>query len=137
MIYGTNLNQSLEKIVFIGLNLVLIISIGLPLLFTTTQVISETEQSLLYQGFIQDVDETIVFADQNRIHVTREIDVPDNMTLEVEYNQLVFKYFMDRWYVISRSYRCVINLNGPQSKGQHRLEVNATNTMIIINFLIL
>lgn len=137
MIYGTNLNQSLEKIVFIGLNLVLIISIGLPLLFTTTQVISETEQSLLYQGFIQDVDETIVFADQNRILVTREIDVPDNMTLEAEYNQLVFKYFMDRWYVISRSYRCVINLNGPQSKGQHLLEVNATDTMIIINFSIL
>lgn len=128
------MNQSLERIIFIGLNLTLIISIGLPLLLSTTHVITETEQQLIYQQFINDVDETILFADQNQISVIRKINVPKNLTMETQLNQLIFQFFSGDWYVIHRSYRCMIILDAPSVNGPHLIQVNATTDTIHVSF---
>lgn len=128
------MNQSLEKVVIIGLNLLLLVSVGLPLLFTTTEVITETEQSLIYQHCIQVIDEAILLADQNRIPITREIAIPVNLTLEAEFNLLIFKYYLDGWFVITRSYRCFIVVDGFNQNQVHLLHVNANDTTICLQF---
>jgi hypothetical protein len=132
--YGTTLNQSLEKVAIIGINLFLLVSVGLPLLFTTTEVIIETEQSLRYQHCIQEIDEAILLADQNRIPITKEIAIPVNLTLKAEFNQLIFKYYLDGWFVISRSYRCYITVDGFNQGQVNLLHVNANDTTICLQF---
>jgi hypothetical protein len=131
---GTELNQSLEKIVLIGLNLTLIIAIGVPLFFTTTQVISETEQSLSFQQFVQDVDETILQADQSQTTLTKHIIVPANVSLECEKNQLIFKTYMTSWYIVTRTYRCPIFLTSSPEMGSNKLIITVNETLIQITF---
>ena len=128
------MNQSLEKIVFIGLNLIILTSIGLPLLFSTTQVLNELEHQLVYHKFIDEVDESILLAYENRIDLTRSIEVPPNLTISAESNQLVFRFFYNSWHVTSRSYQCMINVEGPIISGPHLLTINATDTIITIRF---
>jgi hypothetical protein len=131
---GTNVKQSLEKIIILGLNLTLLVTIGLPLLATTTQVITETEQSLTFQQFVQDVDEIILVADFNRTIQTRQLVIPENVTLETQYNQLIFKVYLDSWHVITRTYRCSIHLSGSVRSGLSVITVNATETIIQVTF---
>lgn len=128
------MNQSLEKIIIIGLNLTLLVAIGIPLFFTTTQVITETEQSLTFQEFVQEVDETILVADYNRTIQRRQLFIPSNVTLETEYNQLIFKVYIDSWHIITRTYRCTILLSGSAESGLQILTVNATDTVIQVAF---
>jgi len=130
VIFGTFVNQSLEKIIIIGLNLTLLVTIGVPLFLTTTQVITETEQSLSFQQFVNDVDETILVADYNRTIQTRPLIIPSNITLETEYNQLIFKIYIDSWHILTRTYRCTILLSGSIIGGLQILTVNATDTVI-------
>lgn len=134
IVLGTNVNQSLEKIIIIGLNLTLLVAIGIPLFFTTTQVITETEQSLTFQEFVQEVDETILVADYNRTIQRRQLFIPSNVTLETEYNQLIFKVYIDSWHIITRTYRCTILLSGSAESGLQILTVNATDTVIQVAF---
>ncbi len=124
------MNQSLEKIIIIGLNLTLLVTIGVPLFLTTTQVITETEQSLSFQQFVHDLDETILVADFNRTIQTRQLIIPDNVTLETEFNQLIFKIYIDSWHIITRTYRCTILLSGSVRSGLQFFTVNATDTVI-------
>lgn len=131
---GTELNQSLEKIVLIGLNLILLIAIGVPLFLTTTQVISEAEQSLLFEQFVQEVDDSIHQADQGQTTVTKQIIVPANVSLECENNQLIFKTYLNSWYVVTRTYRCPISLTASPQKGANRLIIAANETLIQITF---
>lgn len=128
------MNQSLEKIIIIGLNLTLLITIGLPLLITTTQVISESEQSIIFQQFVLDVDETIQIADQSRTSISVQVMVPSNVSLEAELNQLIFKVYLGSWYIITRTYRCTILLSGPISNGLHLMTITSTNTSLQITF---
>ncbi|MFW9830250.1 MAG: hypothetical protein ACFFD8_00510 [Candidatus Thorarchaeota archaeon] len=128
------MNQSLEKIVIIGLNLTLLITIGLPLLITTTQVISESEQSIVFQNFVNDVDSSILLADQSGESVSVRVVVPSNVTLEAEYNQLIFKVYLDSWYIITRTYRYTIFLVGPSHSGLHLLTITPTNSSLQILF---
>ncbi|MFX0078411.1 MAG: hypothetical protein ACFE8O_04155 [Candidatus Hermodarchaeota archaeon] len=124
------MNQSLEKIIIIGLNLTLLVTIGVPLFLTTTQIITETEQSLSFQQFVNDVDEIILVADFNRTIQKRQLIIPGNVTLETEYNQLIFKIFIDSWHIITRTYRCTIRLSGSVKSGLQIFTVNATDTVI-------
>ncbi len=128
------MNQSLEKIVIIGLNLTLLVTVGVPLLFTTSQVILVTDQSLTFQQFINDIDETVLTADQSQTALVRKIIVPNNVSLEAEFNQLIFKVYLDSWYIITRTYRCVIFLTGPRGSGVHILTINASASSIQIVF---
>jgi hypothetical protein len=132
--YGTKLNQSLEKIIIIGLNLTLLVTIGLPLLFTTTQVISDTEQMVVFQQFVQEVDETILLADQNQSPITKQIIVPVNVSLSTEHTQLIFKIHMGSWHMAARTYRLPLLLSGPHRSGPQTLSVNVTSTFISISF---
>lgn len=128
------MNQSLEKIVFIGLNLTILASIGLPLLFSTTQVLNELEQQLVFHQFIDEVDESVLLAYENRITLTRSIEVPPNLTISAESNQLVFRFYYNSWHVTSRSYQCMISVEGPVKSGPHIMTINATDTIIAIRF---
>lgn len=131
---GIELNQSLEKIVLIGLNLILLISIGVPLFLTTTQVISETEQSLMFEQFVQDVDESVLQADQSQNLFSKRIIVPANVSLECENNQLIFKTYLNSWYIITRTYRCPILLTASPEIGVNRLIIAVNETLIQIAF---
>ena len=128
------MNQSLEKIIIIGLNLTLLITIGLPLLITTTHVISESEQSIIFQQFVLDVDETIQIADQSQTSISVQVMVPSNVTLDAELNQLIFKVYLGSWYIITRTYSCPILLSGPTRNGLHLLTVIPANTSLQIIF---
>lgn len=128
------MNQSLEKIIIIGLNLTLLFTVGIPLLFTTSQVIFVTDQSLTFQQFINDIDETILTADESQTALVKTIIVPNNVSLEAEFNQLIFKVYLDSWYIITRTYRCTIFLTAPLGSGVHILTVNASVSSIQIVF---
>lgn len=128
------MNQSLERIVFIGLNLALLVSTGVPLLLSTTQVISETARQLEYQQFIDEVDEAILFAEHNQVSTTREISVPENITLTAQYNQLVFKFYLGSWFVTTRSYEHNMTVEGPTAVGPHLLWVSMEDEGIQVLF---
>ena len=128
------MNQSLEKILIIGLNLTLLITIGVPLLFSTTQVLTQSEQIIAFQDFVQDVDQSIITTDQERGAFSRLIFVPDNVTIASVNNQIIFKIYLDDWHVVTRTYRCQIQLIGALHSGSHQLSVNATESLIVVNF---
>jgi hypothetical protein len=128
------LNQSLEKIVIIGLNLTLLVTIGVPLLITTTNVLSQSEQAIAFQQFVQDIDELILTADHERIFLTTQIFVPANLTLEAVNNQLIFKIYLENWHIVTRTYRCSLQISGLSDLGYHQLSVNATESIILITF---
>ena len=128
------MNQSLEKIIIIGLNLTLLVAIGVPLLFTTTQVITQSEQTLSFQNFVQEVDATILSADQERVMQTIQISIPVNVSLEAVHNQLVFKVFLEDWRIVTRTYRCPIQIDGAYQSGLHQLSVVASDTLILLSF---
>ena len=128
------MNQSLEKIVIIGLNLTLLITIGVPLLFSTTQVLTQSEEIIAFQDFVQEVDQSIITADQERIFLTRLLFIPNNVTIEPVNNQLIFKIYLDDWHLVIRTYRCQIQVLGLLHSGNHQLSVNATDSIILVNF---
>ena len=128
------MNQSLEKIIIIGLNLTLLVTIGLPLLLATNQVISDTQQTVEFHQFVQEVDETILLADQNQSNITKHIIVPSNVSLSIEHTQLIFKIYLGSWQMAARTYRLPLQLVGPTQNGLHWLSVNATTTFISIAF---
>ena len=128
------MNQSLEKIVIIALNLTLLITIGLPMLFTTTQVLTQSEQALTFQQFVQDIDESILTADQERNHLTIQVNVPMNVSLEAVNNQLIFKVHLESWDIVTRTYRCSLEVNGLSSTGYYQLFINATELVIQLDF---
>ncbi len=128
------MNQSLEKIVIIGLNLTLLITIGVPLLFSTTQVLTQSEEIIAFQDFVQEVDQSIITADQERVFLTRLLFIPNNVTIEPVNNQLIFKIYLDDWYLVIRTYRCQIQVLGMLHSGGHQLSVNATESLILVNF---
>ncbi len=134
MFSDNKLNQSLEKIVIIGLNLTLLVVIGVPLLFSSVQIISDSDQSITFQYFIQDLDESILLADQSRTKITRQIMVPENVSIDAVHNQLVFKIHLETWHIITRTYRCPIQLDGPTQSGNHLLSINVTEITIQITF---
>ncbi len=128
------MNQSLEKIVIIGLNLTLLITIGVPLLFSTTQVLTQSEEIIAFQDFVQEVDQSIITADQERVFLTRLLFIPNNVTIEPVNNQLIFKIYLDDWHIVIRTYRCQIQVLGLLHSGGHQLSVNATESLILVNF---
>jgi hypothetical protein len=128
------LNQSLEKIVIIGLNLTLLVTIGVPLLFTTTQVLTQSEQLIAFQDFVQGTDQSILTADQTRSYLTTQLYVPNNVTLETVHNQLIFKIYLGEWHVITKTYRCPLYIISPIDSGTHQLSVNATESLILVTF---
>jgi hypothetical protein len=128
------LNQSLERIIFIGLNLALLVSAGIPLLLSTTQVISEGERQLEYQQFIDEVDKTILFAEQNQVSTTRQISVPENLTVTAQYNQLVFRVYLGSWLVTTRSYEHNMTVEGPTAPGPHLLCISVEDVSIRVLF---
>jgi hypothetical protein len=128
------LNQSLERIVFIGLNLALLVSTGIPLLLLTTQVISEATQQMEYQQFIDEVDEAVLFAEQNQASTMREISVPENITVTAQYNQLAFKFYLGSWFVITRSYEHNVTVEGPKAVGPHLLLISIEGEGIRVLF---
>lgn len=128
------MNQSLERIIFIGLNLALLVSAGIPLLLSTTQVISEGERQLEYQQFIDEVDKTILFAEQNQVSTTRQISVPENLTVTAQYNQLVFRVYLGSWLVTTRSYEHNMTVEGPTAPGPHLLCISVEDVSIRVLF---
>ncbi|MFX0169286.1 MAG: hypothetical protein ACFE89_08040 [Candidatus Hodarchaeota archaeon] len=128
------MNQSLEKIIIIGLNLTLLVTIGVPLLFATTQVISETEHTVAFQNFVQEVDETILLADQGQSVIVKQVFVPVNVSILTENTQLIFKIYLGSWQMAARTYRCPLQLSSPTQSGLHWLTVNATSSSISISF---
>ena len=128
------MNQSLERIIFIGLNLALLVSAGIPLLLSTTQVISEGERQLEYQQFIDEVDKTILFAEQNQVSTTRQISVPENLTVTAQYNQLVFRVYLGSWLVTTRSYEHNMTVEGPTAPGPHLLCISVEDVSIRVMF---
>ena len=128
------MNQSLEKIVIIGLNLTLLIAIGVPLLFSTTQVISQSEQAISFQQFVQNIDDLILTADQERTQITTQIVVPENVTIEAVNNQLIFKVFLKDWHIVTRIYRCLLQVVGYSQAGYYQLSISATESIIVIEF---
>lgn len=132
--FGNDLNQSLERIVFIGLNLALLVSTGIPLLLSTTQVISESERQLRYRQFIDEVDETILFADQNQVFTTKQISVPENLTVTAQYNQLVFRFYLGSWFITTRSYEHNMTVEGPTTPGPHLLCISLEELSIRVLF---
>ena len=128
------MNQSLEKIVIIALNLTLLVTIGLPLLFSTTQVLTQSEQTVAFQQFVQDLDELILTADQERTCLATQIIVPTNVTLEAVNNQLIFKVYLEIWHIVTRTYRCSLQIIGLSNSGFHQISVNATEAIISITF---
>ena len=128
------LNQSLEKILIIALNLTLLVTIGLPLLFTTTQVLTQSEEAQTFQQFVQDIDESIITADHERTYLTVQVIVPSNVTLEVVNNQLIFKVYLEKWHIVTRIYRCPLQISGLSSTGLHQLSINASEFVIQLSF---
>jgi hypothetical protein len=128
------MNQSLEKIIFIGLNLTLFVSVGIPLLLSTTQVITESEQQLAIQQFIDEVDESVFFSDQNGIPVTRTIYVPVNVTVTSQHHHIIFTFFYERWHTTALIYQHEVILDGPSSPGLHHLEVTVDDVNLYVQF---
>jgi hypothetical protein len=128
------LNQSLEKIIIIGLNLTLLLTIGVPLLFSTTHVLTQSEQMVTFQNFVQDVDQSIITADQERGFLSRPLFVPNNVTVEPVNDQLIFKIYLDDWHIVTRTYRCHIQVIGTFHSGNYQLSVNSTESLILVNF---
>lgn len=128
------MNQSLEKIIIIGLNLTILVSIGIPLLLSTTQIISEAEQQLIYQQFIDEVDETIIFAEQNWVSLNQTLNVPANISIEAQNHRLVFKFFCNGWHITTRSYQVKITIMGPTTDGPHLLQITAGDAHLHIIF---
>jgi len=128
------LNQSLERIIFIGLNLALLVSTGIPLLLSTTQVISESEQLLRYEQFIEEVDKAILFAEQNQVFTTRQVSVPENITITAQYNQLVFRFYLGSWFAATRSYARNITVEGPTTPGPYLLCISLEELNIRVLF---
>jgi hypothetical protein len=128
------LNQSLEKILIIALNLTLLVTIGLPLLFTTTQVLTQSEEAQTFQQFVQDIDESILTADYERTCLTVHVNVPPNVTLDTVNNQLIFKVNLEKWHIVTRIYRCPVTVSGLSSNGFHQLSINATEFLIQLTF---
>lgn len=128
------MNQSLEKIVIIGLNLSLLVTIGLPLLFNTGQLLHQSEQAIAFQQFVQNIDELILSADNQQTCLTTEIFVPANLTLEAVNNQLIFKVYLDNWHIITRTYRSSLMISGLNQPGYYQLLINATESAIQLIF---
>jgi hypothetical protein len=128
------MNQSLERIVFIGLNLALLASTGIPLLVSTTQIISESERQLEYQQFIDEVDEMILYVQQNQVSATRQVSIPNNITVSALHNQLVFRFYLNTWFVVTRSYEYNITVEGPAGPGSHLLSVSLRELIIQVLF---
>jgi hypothetical protein len=124
----------LERIIFIGLNLALLVSAGVPLLLSTTQILSESERQLEYQQFIDEVDKTILFAEQNQVSTTRQISVPENLSVSAQYNQLVFRFYLGSWFVTTRSYEHNMTVEGPTAPGPHLLCVSIEGVSIRVLF---
>jgi hypothetical protein len=128
------LNQSLEKIIFIGLNLTLFVSVGVPLLLSTTQVITESEQQIAIQQFINEVDESVLFSDQNGIPVTSTIYVPVNVTVASQNHHLIFTFYYERWHTTALIYEHEVIVEGPTSPGPHYLEVTVDDVYLYVLF---
>jgi hypothetical protein len=116
------------------LNLALLVSAGIPLLLSTTQVISESERQLEYQQFIDEVDKTILFAEQNKVSTTRQISVPENLSITAQYNQLVFRFYLGSWLVTTRSYEHNMTVEGPTAPGLHLLCIFVEDVSIRVLF---
>jgi len=128
------LNQSLEKIIIIGLNLTILVSIGFPLFLSTTQILSEAEQQMIYQEFIDEVDETIIFAEQNWLSLNQTLNVPANISIEAQNQQLIFKFFCNGWYITTRTYQVKITIIGPNTTGPHLLQILTGDAQLNIFF---
>ena len=128
------MNQSLEKILIIALNLSLLVTIGLPLLFTTTQVLTQSEEAQEFQQFVQNIDESILTADHDQTSLTIQVIVPTNVTLEAVNNQLIFRVYLERWHIVTRIYRCPLQVIGLSSTGFHQLSIDATEFVIRLTF---
>ena len=128
------MNQSLERIVFIGLNLALLVSAGIPLLLSVTHVISESEQQLRYQQFIDEVDETILFAERTELFTTKHVSVPENLTMTSKQNRLEFRFYLNSWFLITRSYERNITVEGPSAPGAYVLCVSVDEFIIQVLF---
>ncbi len=128
------MNQSLEKIVIIGLNLTLLVTVGIPLFFTTTEVLSQSEQVMAFQQFVQEIDELILVNVQEHTFQTVQILVPPNLTLEAVNNQLIFKIYIQDWHIVTRTYSCSLQVLGPIYEGLNYLSINATDLTILISF---
>ncbi len=128
------MNQSLEKIIFIGLNLTLFVSVGVPLLLSTTQVITESEQQIAIQQFINEVDESVLFADQNGIPVTSTIYVPVNVTVTSDNHHLIFTFYYERWHTTALIYQHEVTVEGPTSPGPHYLDVTVDDVYLYVVF---
>ena len=118
----------------IGLNLALLVSTGIPLLLSTSQIISESERQLAYQQFIDEVDEVILHVEQNQVFTTKQISVPDNITVSSHQNQLVFRFYLSNWFVTTRSYDYDITVEGPASSGAYLLSVSLQESGIHVLF---
>lgn len=132
--FEKKLNQSLEKIVIIGLNLTLLVTIGIPLLFTTTDVLSQSEHVIEFQQFVQELDELILTNEQEQSFQTAQIIVPPNLTLEAVNNQLIFKVYIQDWHILTRTYRHSLQVIGPIYAGHNQVSINATDLAILISF---
>jgi hypothetical protein len=128
------LNQSLEKIIFIGLNLTLFVSVGVPLLLSTTQVITESEQQIAIQHFINEVDENVLFSDQNGIPITTTIYVPVNITVTSQQHHLIFTFYYERWHTTALIYQHQVIVEGPTCSGPHYLEVTVDDVNLYVVF---
>ena len=109
-------------------------SAGIPLLLSTTQVISEGERQLEYQQFIDEVDKTILFAEQNQVSTTRQVSVPENLSIAAQHNQLVFRFYIGSWLVTTRSYEHNMTVEGPEAPGLHLLCISVEDVSIRVLF---
>lgn len=116
------------------MNLSILVSIGLPLLLSTTQILSEAEQQMIYQDFIDEVDKTVIFAEQNWISLNQTLNVPTNISIEAQNQQLVFKFFCNGWHITTRSYQVKITIMGPTTDGPHLLQIFTGDAQLNIIF---
>ena len=80
------------------------------------------------------IDETINLAVQRHAPITRTINVPTNLTVTAQYNQLIFKFFYNSWFITTRYYQYNITIEGPTTFGPHNLFVTVDATGIYILF---
>lgn len=129
------MNQSLEKLIIIGLNLSILVSVGIPLLATTTQVLIEAESQLEIQQFIDEVDATLLFAEENWLSTDQPIYVPPNITISSHHNHLLFRFFIyNSWHMVVRSYKHNITVDGPVTPGPHVLHVTVNTSTFHLHF---
>jgi hypothetical protein len=110
------------------------VTIGIPLLFTTTEVLSQSEQVKAFQQFVQEIDELVLTNEQAHTYQTTQIIVPPNLTLDAVNNQLVFKIYIQDWHIVSRTYSCSLQVFGPIYEGLNQVSINATELVILISF---